>query len=123
MSLDQFLTTTFLVAILVAGIRLATPILLAVVGEIITECEAIPLLCDVTCTVIGRGGIFGAEGATTMVVDGDKEEVEKIFHIVRSVKGKGVSGVRETLETCEPGQDKCKLHRACIYKKGHPKVG
>ena len=37
MSLDQFLTTTFLVAILVAGIRLATPILLAVVGEIITE--------------------------------------------------------------------------------------
>mgnify|MGYP005843682021 CR=1 FL=1 len=37
MSLDQFLTTTFLVAILVAGIRLATPILLAVIGEIITE--------------------------------------------------------------------------------------
>lgn len=37
MALDQFLTTTFLVAILVAGIRLATPILLAVIGEIITE--------------------------------------------------------------------------------------
>ena len=37
MSLDQFLTTAFLGAILVAGIRLATPILLAVIGEIITE--------------------------------------------------------------------------------------
>jgi simple sugar transport system permease protein len=37
MGLDQFLTTAFLVAILVAGIRLATPILLAVIGEIITE--------------------------------------------------------------------------------------
>jgi simple sugar transport system permease protein len=37
MTLDQILTTTFLVAILTSGIRLAIPILLAVTGEIITE--------------------------------------------------------------------------------------
>lgn len=37
MSLEQFFTTAFLVAVLAAGIRLAIPILLAVVGEIITE--------------------------------------------------------------------------------------
>jgi simple sugar transport system permease protein len=37
MTFEQILTTTFLVAVLAAGIRLAIPILLAVVGEIITE--------------------------------------------------------------------------------------
>ena len=34
---DQLLTLTFLTAILTAGIRLATPVLLAVLGEIITQ--------------------------------------------------------------------------------------
>ena len=37
MTWEQILTTTFLVAILTSGIRLAIPILLAVIGEIITE--------------------------------------------------------------------------------------
>src|SRR5215210_7667850 len=37
MTLEQILTTAFLVAILTSGIRLAIPILLAVIGEIITE--------------------------------------------------------------------------------------
>ena len=37
MSLDQFLSTTIIIAILAAGIRLAIPVLLAVIGEIITE--------------------------------------------------------------------------------------
>ncbi|MEB3213604.1 MAG: ABC transporter permease, partial [Leptolyngbyaceae bacterium] len=34
---DQVFTLTFLIAILTAGIRLATPVLLAVLGEIITQ--------------------------------------------------------------------------------------
>ena len=34
---DQILTGTFFVALLAAGIRLAVPILLPVLGEIITE--------------------------------------------------------------------------------------
>ena len=37
MTLEQILTTTFFVALLTSGIRLAIPILLAVIGEIITE--------------------------------------------------------------------------------------
>jgi simple sugar transport system permease protein len=37
MNLNEFLTASFLVALLTAGIRLAVPILLAVLGEIITE--------------------------------------------------------------------------------------
>ena len=88
-----------------------------VVGRIISEKDAIPLLGDVTCTVIGKGGIFGAEGATTMVVEGESEDVEKVFQIISSVKDTGVSGVPESLPECAAPHEKCKFHRACIYKK------
>jgi simple sugar transport system permease protein len=37
MSVEQFLSTTFIIAVVAAGIRLAIPVLLAVIGEIITE--------------------------------------------------------------------------------------
>ncbi len=38
---DQVLTTAFLIAILTAGIRLAVPVLLAVLGEIITQLSGV----------------------------------------------------------------------------------
>jgi hypothetical protein len=88
-----------------------------VAGRIITEQDAIPLLADVTCTVIGKGGVFGAEGATTMVVEGEQEDVEKVFQIISSVKGAGVSGDPESFTECVAPHEKCKLHRACIYKR------
>jgi len=88
-----------------------------IVGQIITEKEAISLLGDVCCTVIGKGGIFGAEGGTTMQIDGGKREVEKIFQIIQTVKGMQLSGIPESLPDCVPPHEKCKVHRGCIYKK------
>ena len=38
---EQVFTTTFLIAVLTAGIRLATPVLLAVLGEIITQLSGV----------------------------------------------------------------------------------
>ena len=87
------------------------------IGNIITEKDAIPLLADVHCSVIGKGGIFGAEGATTMIIDGEKEELEKVFQIILSIKGEKVSGIEESLIECQAPSERCKLHRACIYKK------
>ena len=86
-------------------------------GQILTETDAIHLLADVDCTIIGMGGIEGAEGAVTLVIEGIQREVEKIFELVVSVKGKTVSGTIESLKTCDPPIDKCKAHRGCIYKK------
>lgn len=86
-------------------------------GNIITEKEAIPLLGDVHCSVIGKGGIFGAEGATTMIIEGEKEEVEKVFQIISSIKGEKASGIKESLTECQAPSERCKLHWACIYKK------
>ena len=87
------------------------------IGKIITEKEAIPLLAEVHCRVIGMGGLFGAEGATTMIIEGEEEEVEKVFGIISSIKGEKVSGLQESLVECEFPSERCKLHSACIYKK------
>ena len=86
-------------------------------GQIITETDAITVLADIDCTIIGRGGIEGAEGATTMVIEGTQREVEKIFKLIVNAKGKAVSGTLESLKTCNPPIDKCKTHRGCIYRK------
>ncbi len=86
-------------------------------GRIISEDVAIPLLAKVTSTVIGRGGLFGAEGATTLLVEGETREVNTIFDIAESVKGSGVSGLPSSLEECSFPNERCSKHLACIYKK------
>lgn len=88
-----------------------------IVGRIITETDAMQLLSDVSCTIVGRGGIDGAEGATTFSIEGARKAVEKAFDHVLSVKGKGVSGCPSSLEACDGPSEKCKNHLACIYKK------
>ncbi|MCK5552105.1 MAG: hypothetical protein KAJ09_03095 [Deltaproteobacteria bacterium] len=86
-------------------------------GRIITEKDAISLLAEVSCTVVGRGGVFGAEGATTMIIEGDKREVENVFQIILSLKDQKVSGTQKSLPSCTAPHERCKIHRACIYKK------
>jgi len=90
-----------------------------VIGKIVTEKDAIPLLAEVECTVIGQGGISGAEGSTTMLIEGRREEVEQAFEIVTSVKGAEVSGEKESLPECTPPNERCELHRGCVYKKDY----
>jgi len=94
-----------------------------IIGRIITEKEAVPLLGDVTCMVIGKGGICGAEGATTMIVEGTEKEVKKLFQLIMSIKGAGVSGIPESLPDCVAPHEKCKGHLACIYKRKKHSLG
>lgn len=91
--------------------------LFPVSGRIISENVAIPLLANVSCTVIGRGGVFGAEGATTLLVEGEKSEVNAVFEIAESVKGAGVSGLPRSFEECAFPNENCRKHRACVYKR------
>lgn len=92
--------------------------LIPIKGEVIDERKAIEILAEVRATVIGMGGILGAEGATTMVVEGDDGEIRKLLEMVKEVKGAGVSGSPGTLEECERGSPGCKEHLACVYRKG-----
>ncbi len=92
--------------------------LIPLIGEIVTEKEALEGLADVSATVIGAGGIHGAEGSTTLVIDGAESELERIFGIVMEIKGTETSGTPESLIECEAGCPQCVRHLVCIYKNG-----
>jgi hypothetical protein len=87
-------------------------------GEIFTEVEALQTLARVSAGVIGKGGIHGAEGSATLLVEGPAKEVLKIDRIYREVKGAALSGEPRNLIPCERGSLSCRNHIGCVYKKG-----
>ena len=87
-----------------------------VVGRIVTEVESILSLADVDCFVIGKGGILGGEGATTLVIDGPREDVMRLDRLIESIKGSTTSGIPQTLPECEAPCPSCAKHIACTYK-------
>jgi len=72
--------------------------LIPLYGRVITEKDALEILANIKCTVIGKGGIMGAEGSTIMVVEGLDKEVEKILKAVKEARGANISGQKESLE-------------------------
>jgi hypothetical protein len=92
--------------------------LIPIFGRIFTEVEALEALAGVKAWVIGKGGIHGAEGSTTFLVDGPPKEVMKIDKIYQSVRGSGLSGDPRNLLPCSRGSLPCKNHIGCLYKKG-----
>lgn len=72
--------------------------LIQLYGKVITEKDAVELLADVKCTIIGKGCIMGAKGLTVMVVEGLEKEVEKILKTVERVRGANINGQKESLE-------------------------
>ncbi len=122
--LEKMIPGTIRQAILASGresidIALGSSVgLIPLTGEIFTELEAISTLADVGVTVIGAGGIQGAEGSTTMVIDGPEDEVRAILDTIVSIKGAIVSGTSESLEECVQGCRQCRNHLACMYKLG-----
>ncbi|WP_221039512.1 hypothetical protein [Gelria sp. Kuro-4] len=89
--------------------------LIPVPGRVITEVTAITLLAPVKATVIGRGGIDGAEGSTTLAVEGEAENVERLWELVLALKGARTSGAEGSLVECRRGGPNCQLHVGCIY--------
>jgi hypothetical protein len=68
--------------------------LLPVEGDVVTELKAIKLLSGATATVISAGGLGGAEGAVTLVIKGETEQVSKAIEYVESSKGAEFPQVR-----------------------------
>jgi len=92
--------------------------LVPIFGEIFTEVQALETLAGVKAVVIGKGGVHGAEGSITLLVEGAKKEVLKIDEIYQKVKGAGLSGVSRNLIPCSRGSLSCKNHLGCLYKRG-----
>ena len=87
-------------------------------GEIFPEDEATTALAQVACHDTGTGGLLGAEGSTTVLVDGRDAEVSRIDKIYQEMHGSSVSGTRQSLTECEMGSPSCKNHLRCVYKNG-----
>lgn len=56
-------------------------------GTVVTEVKAIEILTGATAIPIGAGGVGGAEGAITLVIKGDEDQVQKSIKIIEGVKG------------------------------------
>ena len=70
-------------------------------GQVMTEVDALEELAKVTATCISAGGIGGSEGSVTLVVEGQDVEVEKIFTLIKSIKGEQpVASLKQKCSQC-----------------------
>lgn len=60
---------------------------LPVPGEVVTEIEALKLLAGIEVTLMGGGGVCGAEGAVWLGVEGPEAEVAKAAEMLAAVAG------------------------------------
>ena len=56
-------------------------------GEVFTELEAIEMLCGVEAISAAAGGIGGSEGSQTLLLLGNKEEIDDALKVVENIKG------------------------------------
>lgn len=63
-------------------------------GTVITEVEAIRILSGATAVPIAAGGLAGAEGAITLVIKGEAEQVNPAISYIEEVKGAKLPEVR-----------------------------
>ena len=70
--------------------------LIPVPGQAVTEVLAIHLLSGAEAVVISAGGLAGAEGATTLVIQGTAEKVNRALEVIRRCKGATLPPVHPT---------------------------
>jgi hypothetical protein len=68
-------------------------------GKVVTEIDAIRILSGAVAVPIACGGIGGAEGAVTMVIEGEKAKVHKAIRYIEECKGAKLPSVN--VELCE----------------------
>lgn len=56
-------------------------------GTIVTEIEALEILFDVKVNQLAAGGLAGAEGAVRLLIDGTKEELNKVTEFIDQIQG------------------------------------
>jgi len=95
--------------------------LIPIHGHLVTEIEALTILGksfgeEPLVTVVGRGGIDGAEGSTTLVVSGETSTLlDGVWEEVWRIKGSGHPGDEASLPECAGASPGCALHRSCCY--------
>lgn len=94
------------------GMGLATGLLPCPSGErvnVITELDAIRMLSGATAVPIASGGLGGAEGAITMVVKGQEEQVKRAIEFVEQSKGARLPELRLNISCKECPSQHCQF--------------
>ena len=60
-------------------------------GKVVTELKAIEILTGATAIPISAGGVDGAEGAITLVISGEANQIKKAIDYIEDVKGAKIS--------------------------------
>jgi hypothetical protein len=82
--------------------------LIAVKGTLITEIQAFHVLTGATAIPIAAGGVHGAEGAHTFIVEGTADEVDQAWTLYKTIKGEPpVTTVTMNCDECLVG---CAFH-------------
>ena len=71
-----------------------TPVVL---GQVLTEIQALAVLAGVKATHVASGGVGGSEGAVVLSIEGEEAAVSKAFDLVKSIKGEPPVTVPDTL--------------------------
>lgn len=58
-----------------------------ITGKVVTEIQALAVLCGVKAYHLGSGGVGGSEGAVVLSIEGDEVHVTRAFELVKSIKG------------------------------------
>ncbi len=85
-------------------------------GIVVTELKAIEILSGATAVPIAAGGLDGAGGAVTLVIKGEKEQVNKAIEYVEQSKGAHLPKVST------PSCDNCSFVHCDFPLKGKPWV-
>ena len=93
--------------------------LLPLVGEVITELDAVSMLAPVESALIGKGGIQGAEGGSLIQVWGADRDVDAIWTLAEQCPARPLGGCEESLLECHPGASGCREHLSCVYRGQH----
>ena len=62
------------------------PGLYPMLGEVFTELDAIKVLTGAEAVLLAAGGVYGAEGASWLGIDGSEEQVQAAVELI---KGRG----------------------------------
>ena len=63
------------------------PTLMPVDGTIVTEIEALQILCQVQAVLYSAGGIGGAEGSVRLLLEGERENLDAAMERVAAIQG------------------------------------
>ena len=58
-----------------------------VTAQVVTEVEALAVLTGVKATPVSAGGIGGAEGSLTLVLEGDEKAMQQATSLIQGIKG------------------------------------